>query len=221
MSKLNPKSFLKNKNTIDDKNSSLITLLDSISSCQLSDAFNAVCGRTGVIPNLKSINNKKVYGRITTCETDSDDWGTITLAIDESSIGDILFIKASDKNTSIWGELASTSAKKQGVAGVAVYGSVRDLDALLYIDFPVFACDFKPNAGKALGLGNINSDLFIDGFKISPGDFFLGDETGVVVINQNLFNDVILKALEIKKMESNIIKQLNDGKSLSEIVNLK
>lgn len=221
MSKLNPKSFLKNKNIIDDKNSSLINLLNSISSCQLSDAFNAVCGRNGVIPNLKSINNKKVYGRITTCETDSDDWGTITLAMDEASVGDILFIKASDKNASIWGELASTSAKKQGVAGVAVYGSVRDLDALLYIDFPVFACDFKPNAGKALGLGNINSDLFIDGFKISPGDFFLGDETGVVVINQNLFNDVILKALEIKKMESNIIKQLNDGKSLSEIVNLK
>lgn len=232
---ITPKSLLKktskNNNfddiTIDDLNEDsknyemLKSFLDSISSCQLSDAYNNVARRSGVVEGLKSINNQKVYGKITTCDTNSDDWGTITLAIDAAEKGDVLFIKSSDTDKAIWGELASTGAKAQGIVSTAVYGSVRDLDALLYMDYPVFACDFRPNAGKALGLGKVNSELDIDGIKINPGDFFFGDETGVVVIPSSLFKDVLSEVLAIKNMESNIIEMLNNGSTLSEITNLK
>ena len=66
------------------------------------------------------------------------------------------------------GELASTCAKANGVKATVIYGSVRDLDALYYMDYPIFACDYAPNAGSALGLGEINVDISVGDMTIQP-----------------------------------------------------
>lgn len=199
----------------------LKNLLENVSSCQISDAFNNAFRRSGVLSNLKPINDKKAYGRIVTSYTNSDDWGTSTLAIDEGSNGDILFIESSDNDNAIWGELASTNARENGIVATAVYGSVRDLDALKHGDYPIFACSFVSNAGTPLGLGEVNIKLNIEDMVISPGDFFFGDETGVVIIPQSLFNEVMVQTLAVKLKEETIINMLKEGKSLSEITKLK
>ena len=204
-----------------DEYINLMSLLENVSACQVSDAFNGISRRSGVIQSIKPINNQKVFGSIFTAETTSDDWGTSALAIDEASEGDILFFKVDSEDKAIWGELASTCAKDNGIKAVVIYGSARDLDALLYIDFPVFASNFCPNAGSALGLGSLNETIEIEGFKINPGDFFIGDESGIVVIPQELFTKTMVAALEVKIKESNIINEIDDGKSLAEIVGLK
>ena len=102
---LNPKDVLnKNKNlnkridvdkinldnvTIDDlryngKNYdeyvNLMSLLENVSACQVSDAYNSISRRSGVIQSIKPVNNQKVFGSIYTAETTSDDWGTSALA---------------------------------------------------------------------------------------------------------------------------------------------
>lgn len=199
----------------------LNSFLDNVSSCQISDAFNEIAHRSGVLYNLKSVNNLKTWGRITTSRTDSDDWGTITLAIDEANEGDVLLVETSNMDAAIWGELASTCAKNEGVKATLVYGCVRDLDALLYMDYPIFACGFRPNAGNALGLGEINVDLELESMKISPGDFLYGDESGVVIIPKEFFTQVMNKTYEIKLKERKITSMLNSGKSLSQIVGLR
>lgn len=199
----------------------LNSFLESVSSCQISDAFNEIANRSGVLYNLKSINNLKTWGKITTAKTNSDDWGTITIAIDEADDGDVLLVETSDMDAAIWGELASTCAKNSGVKATLVYGCVRDLDALLTMDYPIFACGFRPNAGKALGLGEINPDLVLESMKISPGDFLYGDETGVVIIPEKFFTQVMLKTFEIKAKEKKISDVLNSGKSLSQVVGLR
>ena len=199
----------------------LNSFLNHVSSCQISDAFNEIAQRSGVLYNLKSVNNLKTWGKITTVKTDSDDWGTITLAIDEADDGDVLLVDTGDMDAAIWGELASTCAKNSGVKATVVYGCVRDLDALLYLDYPIFACGFRPNAGKALGLGEINVDLLLDSMKISPGDFLYGDESGVVIIPKEFFSEVMNKTFEIKLKEKKITDMLNSGMSLSQVVGLK
>ena len=187
----------------------LMSLLDEISR------------RSGVIRELKPINKLKVWGRITTCKTNSDDWGTSALAIDEANDGDVLFIKTNNSNMSVWGELASTCAKANGIKATIIYGSVGDLDALYYMDYPIFACDYAPNAGSALGLGKINVDVSVGDMTIQPGDFFYGDETGVVIIPQSLFKKVMNQTLAIKIKELGIIDAINNGKTLSQAAGLK
>lgn len=203
-----------------DRYINLRSLLNSVSSCQISDAYNGLTRRSGVISNLKSINNLKAYGSIVTCKTSSNDWGTSVLAIDKCNEGDILFLVANDNSAAIWGELASTCAKNKKIRGTAVYGSSRDLDALYHMDFPVFSVDSVSNAGTPLGLGKINVDVTLEDITISPGDFFFGDETGVVVIPKKLFNEVMNETLDIKIKESKIISLIDKGNSLSDIVGL-
>ncbi len=199
----------------------LQSLLENISSCQISDAYNGFFKRSGVIENLKPVNNLKVWGRLFVCQTNSDDWGTSAIAIDKASKGDILFIKCSDEKAAVWGELASTCAQDNGIKATAIYGCVRDLDALLHMDYPVFATNFCPNAGSPLGLGSIACDVEIDGVTIENGDFFFGDESGVVVIPKSLFTQTMIGSLGVKLKESNIIDDIAEGKNLSQIIGLK
>lgn len=204
-----------------EKHINLISLLESVSACQISDAYNGISKRSGTIQTIKPINNHKVWGKIFTVETDSDDWGTSAQAIDEAEDGDILFFKVSDDKEAIWGELASTCARDEGINATVIYGAVRDLDALLYMDYPIFASNFCPNAGSALGLGTLNEPIDVEGCLINPGDFFFGDESGIVVIPKELFNQTMLATLAVKIKEENIIDAIADGMTLAEIVGLK
>ena len=199
----------------------LMSLLENVTACQVSDAYNSISRRPGTIQSIKPINNQKVFGSIFTAETTSDDWGTSALAIDAAGEGDILFFKVDSEDKAIWGELASTCAKQNGIKSTVIYGSARDLDAMLYMDYPLFASNFCPNAGSALGLGTLNESIEVEGTIINPGDFFIGDESGVVVIPQQLFSQTMIASLGVKLKESKIIEDLSDGKTLAEIVGLK
>lgn len=198
----------------------LNSFLHYVSSCQISDAFNSIAHRSGVISKLKSINNLKIWGKVFTCKTDSDDWGTITVAIDRAEPNDILLVDVNNMDAAIWGELASVSAMNMGIKATFVYGCVRDMDAILSIGYPIFACGFRPNAGKPLGLGKIDVELDLENIKINSGDFIFGDETGVVVIPEKFFNAVILQTFDIKLGEMKISDEINNGISLSHIVGL-
>lgn len=204
-----------------DEYINLQSLLENVSACQISDAFNGLTSRSGTIKSIKPINNQKVWGSIYTAETKSDDWGTSALAIDSAGEGDVLFFKVDDDDKAIWGELASTSAKNNGIKATVVYGSVRDLDALLHLDYPIFASNFVPNAGLALGLGTLNEPIEIEGNTINPGDFFFGDESGIIVIPKEMFSRVMDATLEVKMKESNILNMLAEGMTLGQIAGLR
>lgn len=199
-------------------------LLDITSSSQISDALNNIAKRNGVIDDVNSINNKKAYGRVVTVKTSSDDWGTCLYGIDEAKKGNILFIQTYGKSSAIWGELTSSCSKEKELGGTVILGATRDIDFIINYDYPVFASETVPNAGSALGLGEVNTSLEIgetNKFTINPGDFIYGDESGVVHVPQELFSEVMLETLKIKVKESNILSEIKKGKSLSEIVGLK
>ena len=203
------------------QNHLLKKLLDSTASCQISDALANLTGKNGVLKGVKSINNKKAYGKIITAKTESDDWGTSLLAIDEAEKGEILFILSLGESSAIWGELTSQCSKEKGLSGTVIYGATRDIDFLVDFDYPVFTYETVPNAGKPLGLGTINPNLEIENTKISPGDFLFADISGCVIIPQELFSDVMLETLKIKLKEFEITSEVKKGKSLSEILNLR
>ncbi|WP_233126325.1 RraA family protein [Methanobrevibacter sp. 87.7] len=213
--------YLKDDESNIEAYTNLKALLDSVCTCQVSDAYNTVARRSGVINGLKSVNKHRVYGRIVTCDTNSDDWGTGLLAMDKAKEGEILFLHSNGEPSAIWGELASTCAQEKGIAGCVIYGYLRDIDITRYMDFPLFALDLVPNAGMALAYGKVNPELKIDGKIIKPGDFLFGDESGVLIIPQETFKQVMLETLNIKIKEAGILKLLKEGKSLSEIAGVK
>ena len=89
------------------------------------------------------------------------------------------------------------------------------------MDYPVFASQYCPNAGAALGLGRVNISLDVENIKINSGDFLFGDENGVIVIPKQLFKDTMIQTLNVKIKEGKIIDSLKKGRSLAQIVGLK
>ena len=50
--------------------------------------------------------------------------------------------------------------------------------------FPLFAKAIVPNAGEPKGFGEINAEIRCAGQYVRPGDWIIGDESGVVVVPQ-------------------------------------
>lgn len=194
--------------------------IDLLSTPQLSDALQQLSGSNGVIPLLKSVNGQKVFGKVFTATTHELDWGTSVKAIDSASGGQVIFISVDGNENAGWGELTSKTAQMKGISGTIIHGACRDLGALKEMDYPVFSINIVPNAGKPLLEGQINTKINLEGIEINPGDYILGDECGVVLIPQDVFEDVIKIIWEIKNSEKDIISQISKGRSLLEILNM-
>lgn len=195
-------------------------ILDLVSTPQLSDAMQKITGYNGVIPFLKPVNNKKLMGKVFTAKTHELDWGTSVKAIEMAQKGQILFILSEGYQNAVWGELTSKSAQMKGIRGTIIYGACRDVGTIKQMDYPVFSKNIVPNAGKPILEGKINIKLVFEGLEINPGDYVLGDECGVVLIPQNVFEDVIKSLWEIKNNEMNIIISILEGKHLLQIIGL-
>lgn len=192
-----------------------------ISTSQISDALRTITCENGVIPEIKPIKeNINIIGRIITVKTDPEDWGTVLKAIDIAQDGDVLFIDAENSYSAVWGELTSSSSQKKGIVGTVIYGAMRDVEAVRNMNYPVYACHIVPGAGEAKGEGEINIPLECGGVKIKPGDWIIGDDCGVVLVPAKYFKEVMEAASQIKSKESDIIRRLEEGWSLSEILGI-
>ncbi|BDH79113.1 MAG TPA: RraA family protein [Methanothermobacter sp.] len=191
------------------------------STPQISDALHKISGYNGAIHSLRPLNKRKIFGPVITAKTKDYDWGTSVKAIDHASESEVIFIMVEGDDNAVWGELTSKTAKKKNIAGTIIYGACRDLDAISRLDFPVFSKRVVPNAGKPLALGEINIELECEGVKVKPGDYVFGDDSGVVVVPQELLDIVMEEALRIKEKESEIDRRIEDGIPLSRILGLK
>ncbi len=206
------------KKSVEETN--LAENVDLLSTPQLSDALQKLTGSNGVITLLKPVNGQKVFGKVVTATTHELDWGTSVKAIDSASKGQVIFIFVDGNENAVWGELTSKTAQMKGISGTIIHGACRDLDALKKMDYPVFSINTVPNAGKPLLEGQINPKINLDGIIVNPGDYILGDESGVVIIPQNIFEDIMNVLWEIKTSENDIIDKIAEGKSLLEILNM-
>lgn len=192
---------------------------DELSTPQLSDALKDLLDYSPVIPGIKPLKDEyKILGKIVTVQTSAHDWGTVLEAIDLAEKGDILFINADKDDSAVWGELTSKNAKYKGISGTVAYGAVRDVAAIRELDYPVFTKSIVPNAGAPLGEGEVNVPLKCGDVTINPHDIVLGDDCGVIVVPGELFPQAIRKALQIKEEEKEIIKKVENGYSLTNII---
>ena len=157
----------------------IVSLLRSVSSSNISDAMHRKGAMRGIHP---LIPGKKIVGRAITVQTFAGDWAKPVEAIDLAGPGDVLVIYNGSNNIAPWGGLATLSCKIKGVEGVVVDGAVRDLQEIRPMDYPLFSSDVVPNAGDPKGMGEINSEIVCGGQTVRPGDYIVGDDSGVVVI---------------------------------------
>lgn len=210
-----PKGKSKKKRSSDEK---IRTLLLQVSSPNVTDAMHRKGAMTGVVSMCGRV---KMVGKALTVQTFAGDWAKPVEAIDTAEKGDVLVIN-NDGGTHVapWGELATLSCMKKGLSGVVIDGAVRDIDDIRAMKFPVFARAVVPNAGEPKGLGEINAEIQCCGQVVRPGDWIIGDESGVVVIPAERAYEIARRAREVQKSEERIREEIRRGSTLAKVADL-
>jgi len=160
-------------------------------------------------------------GKAVTVHTIGGDWAKPVEAVDVAKKGDVIVIN-NDGVTEVapWGELATMSCLQKGIAGVVIDGAVRDVDDIRAMNFPLFAKAIVPNAGEPKGYGEINTEIQCAGQFVRPGDWIIGDASGVVVVPQERAYEIARRAMEVRKNEERIREEIRRGSTLSTVAEL-
>lgn len=196
----------------------LVSILKEVSAPNISDAMH----RKGAMRDIHPINlGTKIVGTAVTVQTFAGDWAKPVEAIDTAGPGNVIVIYNGSNSIAPWGGLATLSCKIKGIEGVVIDGAVRDVDEIRAMNYPVFSSGITPNAGEPKGMGEINAEIVCGGQTVRPGDYIVGDESGVVVIPKERAYEIARRAKEVEKMESRLYEEIRRGKTLSQVANLK
>ena len=133
-------------------------------------------------------------------------------AIDMAEPGDIIVWDAGgDLTNSLMGELMLAHAMKRGVGGFVLDGAVRDVEAFLDVNLPVFAAGVSHRGPYKDGPGEINVSVAIDGMVIEPGDLVIGDWDGVLSIPLDDVESILKKTNEKQAAEAVDMAKIEAG----------
>lgn len=129
--------------------------------------------------------------------------------------GDLVVIDAQgDTTCAILGDNMSFKYQMLGVAGLVIDGAIRDVAEVRELGFQIFTRGIIPNGPGKNGPGEINTPVSCGGVLVRPGDLILGDDTGIVVIPQEIAWEVIEKA-NAKKVQEAEGRRRNESGDLS------
>lgn len=110
--------------------------------------------------------------------------------------------------------MISTTTKAKGCGGVVIDGGVRDVEAILELEFPVFARYKTPaDIRGRWRYVEINIPIRIGDVTIHPGNWVIGDANGVVVVPQDIAVEVLLEAEKVMEVERKIWEELRAGEN--------
>jgi 3-hexulose-6-phosphate synthase/6-phospho-3-hexuloisomerase len=198
--------------------SELKEAFSKVSTPNISDALHRKGAMFGIRPVKPGFH---MVGKALTVRTIDGDWAKPVQAIDKAEKGSVLVIDVNGGKTAVWGELATWSAKLKGMAGVVIDGSLRDIDDIYNIDFPIFTKYFSPAAGEPKGFGEIGAEINCGGQTVRTGDWIIGDDSGVVVVPQEIAQEIANRSNSVKEAENRIREEIKSGDSLGNVLKLK
>lgn len=192
-------------------------ILEKVSTPNISDAMH----RSGDLPGIQTVTpGRKLVGPAVTVRTYPGDWAKPVEAIDAAKPGDVIVIDAGGLGPAVWGELASESCLQRKLTGVVIDGAIRDVEVIRAIGFPAHAKIVMPTAGEPKGFGEINVAIRIGGVTISPGDWIVGDDSGVVRIPRGRAVEVANRAMDVLEHENRLREEIRRKATLGSVAEL-
>lgn len=147
---------------------------------------------------------------------------TLHKALLHAPAGSVLIVDAGgEMEGAVMGELMATDCMANGIAGAVIDGAVRDLVGLREMGFPIWARAATPRVATNRRIGQLNVPIACGGAPVSPGDWVVGDDDGVVIIPQAEV-EAILKAAEAKHAhEEEVAKRLRQGERIADVLDLR
>src|SRR5438034_6191035 len=164
-------------------------------------------------PQLRPMHREgKLAGPAFTVKTAAGDNLLVHRALDTARPGDVIVVDAGGwLDNAIIGELMSSRAKHRGVAGMFIWGAIRDSAEIGAGTYPVFAAGVTHRGPYKNGPGEINVPVVIGGMPVNPGDIIVGDADGLVAVPQESAQEILASAKSILTKEEGSMKQIRAG----------
>lgn len=177
---------------------------------------DAIGGHTNVDGSIKPLSNHfKIAGRALTVRLPDGENGAVLEAISKAQKGDVIVIDAKgNTNRAVAGDFVISLAKGVGVQGFVVDGTIRDITAVLALDFPIFSLGTTIAAAFKNGGGAVGVPIALRGVPVLPGDYIVGDSDGVVFVpNKDVEQIVNAAEAKVRKDELRESEALSCGES--------
>lgn len=162
--------------------------------------------------------NMRMCGRALTVKCHPGDNLMLIKAVSIAGPGDIIVADMGHLiDNGPFGEVLAVECISKQIAGLVVSCSVRDSEAIIRREFPVFSAGISVFGTSKAVKGAINHPVVVGGVTVYPGDLVLGDADGVVVIPFNEVETTVVKAENRQAGEKVTMERLFNGESLWEI----
>ncbi|WP_296942024.1 RraA family protein [uncultured Massilia sp.] len=176
-----------------------------------------VAGRRGALSSRIAplAPTMRLAGPALTVEVRPGDNLMIHAAMAIAKPGDVLVIDGKgDESSALMGEIMVSQCMAVGIAGVVIYGAVRDTEAIRELGFPMYAIGANPNGPTKLVPGRINWPVSLGGTAVQPGDLVVADADGVVVVEKDKVPAVLAEAGKKLDYEAKRLADIRGGGAL-------
>ena len=142
--------------------------------------------------------------------------GTVGDYIDDVAPGSVIVLdNGGREDATVWGDILTEIAHRNGIAGTVIDGISRDVALALDLGYPIYSRGHWMRTGKdRVQVDAMQVSVSIGQARVAPGDLLRGDADGVLVIPQEHELRVLDAAEEIAAVEEGIRDAVRGGSSL-------
>ena len=136
--------------------------------------------------------------------------------IDDVPTGHVVVIDNGGRlDATVWGDILTTVAHRDGVAGTVIDGMCRDVGRSVELGYPIFARANTMRTGKdRVAAEAYGEPVQLAGIRVEPADWIVGDADGVVVVPSARAVEIVSAAEEITATEDRIREAVATGEPL-------
>lgn len=194
------------------------------STGNIADGVEAVTGGRGwMSADMKPISNRKIVGQAWTAalrpilKYDDRPYPNYAMQIlDEAPAGSVLvYVVEGHVEIAGMGNLMATTAQVRGLEATVIDGAVRDVTELRNIGHQVFARRISPatSVGKLVAYAK-QTPVTCGDVLVTPGDYIVGDNDGVVVVPRAAAEQVVAKLKDYDDRETKMIEIIKRERSI-------
>lgn len=190
--------------------------LARLSASGVADALGG--GRGVIAPGLRRFSGAgTVVGRAVTADCPEGSLQPVFEALDQAKPGDFLCTKAPG-NSAYLGDLLAADIAGRGLVGGVIDGMIRDRAMIKTMAASFFARGLSPAALRRQEPGRSMVPIEIGGVVITPGDWLVADDDGVVVVAPAEVEEVLARAEQNSLIEDRIMARIRAGAKVRDAV---
>jgi 4-hydroxy-4-methyl-2-oxoglutarate aldolase len=199
-----------------------IAIADALGRLGTSTVYEAA-GKIGDMgPAIRQIiPGTRFAGLAVTVRVWPGDTLAVLRAIDSAPAGSVIVVDAGGTDrAAVWGGTSSLSCVVRGVRACVTNGSVRDVDEIIGLRFPVYAAGVSPRGTLKNHPGWRGIPISVGDCVVNEGDIVIGDSDGVLVVPAKDAAEILIKAEAQDRKQIERDARARTGEALTSIIGL-